>query len=207
MPISNRRRVIAILKLPRKVPALLVFAALVVKAMKNSRNFPDPTPELEEVRQRIDELRVAQAATLDRTEGTVAVRDEKLAALVVLLWQLRSYVESTAHLHPRDARRIIRSAGLAVRKDPERPPPQFRARLGVDPGTVVLMAPAAAQRASYDWAYSVDYGSTWKPLPTTLQSRTSVSGLPRPAIVKFRYLAITKAGEGLWSEPIAIFVP
>jgi hypothetical protein len=206
MPISKKRRVIAILKLPRNVPALLAFAALVVKAMKNNSRFPDPTPQLAEVGQRIDELRAAQAATLDRTEGTVALRDEKVVALVSLLWRLRAYVEAAADAHPRDSRRIIRSAGLAVRKVAERAPPQFRARLGAEPGTVVLLAPAAARRASYDWAYSVDYGATWKALPATLQARTVVSGLPRPAIVKFRYRATTRDGEGVWSEAIAIFV-
>jgi len=207
MPISKKRRVIAILKLPRKVPALLDFAVSVVKAMKNNRHFPAPTPQLAEVQHRIDELRAAQAATLDRTEGTVALRDEKLVALVSVLWHLRAHVESVADLRPRDSRRIVRSAGLAVRKVPERAPPQFRARLGAEPGTVILLAPAAARRSSYDWAFSVDYGGTWKSLPMTLQARTVVSGLPRPAIVKFRYLAITKEGEGLWSEAIAIFVP
>ncbi len=70
-----------------------------------------------------------------------------------------------------------------------------------------ILAPAASRRASYYWEYSLDRGRTWKNLPTTLQARTRLSGVPGQTIVELRYRATTKAGEGGWSGVIAIFVP
>ncbi len=192
--------------MPRSVAAVVAFADSVVKAMKKSRHFPHPTPSLDVVRKAIDELRRAQAQALLLTRGAVEARDEKLATVWGLLAAVRAQVQAVADLHPTRARAVIRSAGLAVRKEPDRPPVRFHAKLGDEPGTVKIVAPAAAKRASYDWEYSLDRGRTWKTLPTTLQARTSLSGVPGQTLVELRYCATTKAGEGGWSGVIAIFV-
>jgi len=82
----------------------------------------------------------------------------------------------------------------------------FHTKLGTAPGSVKVVAPAAARRASYDWQYSIDGGKTWVDLLHTLQSKTTVTGLPTMTTVQFRYFATVKAGPGPWSQPISIFV-
>ncbi len=204
---TKKRRVQAVLHLPRSVAAVVAFADSVVNAMKNSRDFPDPTPSLDVVRKAIDELRRAQVQALLLTRGTVEARDEKLATVGGLLALVRAHVQAVADRDPERARAVIRSAGLGVRKEPERAPARFHAKLGGEPGTVKIVAPAAARRAAYQWEYSLDRGRTWRTMPPTLQARTWLSGVPGQTIVELRYCATTKAGEGGWSGVITIFVP
>jgi len=204
---TKKKRVLAVLHLPRKVPAIIELAASVVRAMKDSKYFPDPTPPLDDVRIATYELRRAQWHARLRTLGAVEARDEKLVTLVGLLELVRAHVQGVADLDPTQGPAIIRSAGLRLQKEQEREPVRFHAKLGEEPGTVRIFAPAAARRASYDWEYSLDRGRTWKAMPATLQSRTSLSGVPGQTIVELRYRATTKAGMGAWSEAIGIFVP
>jgi hypothetical protein len=141
-----------------------------------------------------------------RTTGAVALRNAKKAALVTLLEQWRTYVQSTADASPENAANIIQSGGVALRRNPVRKFLGFHAKLGTAPGSVKVVAPAAARRASYDWQYSVDGGKTWVALPHSLQAKTTVSGLPTMTTVQFRYFATVKAGEETWSQPISILV-
>jgi len=49
-------------------------------------------------------------------------------------------------------------------------------------------------------------GKTWIAIRATLQSRTSLYGLTPLTTVLFRFRALTKMGEGDWSQPISIIV-
>jgi hypothetical protein len=69
-----------------------------------------------------------------------------------------------------------------------------------------LVAPAAGDRASYEWQYSADGGKTWTRLATTLQARTVVAGLTALTTVVVRYRAISKQGEGEWSQSLSVVV-
>jgi hypothetical protein len=154
----------------------------------------------------IDDLVAAQAAATIRTKGAVALRNEKKQALITLLEEWRTCVQSTADANPENGPSIIQSAGTTLRKAPQRKPLGFHVKLGAVSGSVKVVAPAAARRASYEWQYSVDGGKTWVTLPTTLQSRTTAAGLPVATTVQFRYRAVIKAGEGDWSQPFSILV-
>ena len=211
MAISKRKnRILAVLHMPRTVPEFVAFAESVVRCMQNSPHFPDPTPPLELVTKAIDELRRAQEQSLLRTRGAAQLRDEKLATVGGFLGLVRAYVQGVADLDVEQglrARAVIRSAGLAVRKEMERQPVRFYARLGDEPGLIKIAAPVAARTAVYEWECSVDRGRTWKELPRTLQSRTSLSCPKGQGVVEIRYRAITRAGTDPWSGVIAIFVP
>jgi hypothetical protein len=52
-------------------------------------------------------------------------------------------------------------------------------------GTAKITAVSAGHRASYEWQYSVDGGKTWVTAPATMQA---------------------KAGEGDWSQAVALLV-
>jgi hypothetical protein len=194
------------LKLPNKVPALITYAQGIVKAMTGNPAFPSPTPTLTTVTEAINELQTAETATLARTKGAVAVRNEKRAALVTLLQQLKAAIQAAADANPETGPSVIQSAGMAVKKTPVRAKRVFAAKVGAVSGSVKLVTDAAARRASYEWQYSTDGGKTWVSSPSTLQTKTTVSGLAPAANVMFRSRAVTKAGEGDWSQPTSIIV-
>ena len=148
----------------------------------------------------------AETAALSRVKGAVAVRDDKRAVLVRLLKQLAGYVQTVADAAVENAGALIQSSGFSVRKTAVRKPRVFDAVQGAATGSAKLVAPSAGARSSYEWEYSSDGGKTWVTAPVTLQARTLVSGLAVGATVLFRYRPVTKAGEGNWSQPIALVV-
>ena len=199
-------RALAALKLPRKIADLINVAQVIVKAMTGSPNFPNPQPTAAAMTAAVDDLVAAENGAKLRTTGAVALRNSKKMALVTLLEQWRTYVQSTADASPENAANIIQSGGVALRRTQVRKFLGFHAKLGTAPGSVKVVAPAASRRASYDWEYSVDGGKTWVGVPHTLQARTTVTGLPTLTTVQFRYFATVKEGEGTWSQPISILV-
>jgi hypothetical protein len=62
------------------------------------------------------------------------------------------------------------------------------------------------RRASYEWQYSVDAGKTWVSAPVALKSKATILGLPVGTVVQFRSRAVTKAGEGDWSQVVSLLV-
>ena len=55
----------------------------------------------------VNQLQVAETATLSRTKGAAASRNEKRTALVKLLEQVRSHVQTTADANLEAAASII----------------------------------------------------------------------------------------------------
>lgn len=208
MPAKNNkpRRAIATLKLPHNAATLIGHATNIVTAMTGNPHFPNPNPPLAAVQTGINALQTAQVAALTRAHGAVAVRDEKRQALVTMLEEERAYIQTTADTNPEAAGSIIQSAGLALRKAPNRPVRGFHAKVGAVSGTVKVSAPSAAARASYEWQYSNDGGKTWIGMPTTLQAKTSLTGQTPQATLLFRYRAVTKTGEGDWSPTTSVLV-
>jgi hypothetical protein len=204
--IQTNHRSIVSLKLPTTVAALIAFAQIVVKAMSGNPQFPTPAPTLAILSHAIADLQAAQTAALVRTKGAVITRNEKRVVLVALLQQLKSYVQTSADANVENGASIIASAGLAVRKTPTRGPRVFAAKQGKVSGTAALVAASAAHRSAYEWEYSTDGGKTWVITPSTLQAKTTVLGLTPGGTVAFRYRAVTKAGEGDWSQSVSLIV-
>ena len=197
---------IAVLSLPKPVPALITYAQSVVTAMTGNPSFPTPTPALAAVTTGITALHNAEASALARTKGAVEVRNNKRADLVTLLQQLRNYIQTVADGDVDTAAAVIRSAGIAVRKTAVRRPRGFDAIQGAASGSAKLVAASAGRRASYEWQYSTDGGKTWVIAPATLQAKTTVTGLTPGATVEFRYRAVLKTGEGNWSQTVLLLV-
>jgi hypothetical protein len=200
-------RAIAFLKLPRAhAPQLLIIGQSILKSMTGNAHFPSPTPSLKAIAAAIKDLSDAQVAVVARALGAVPDRQEKRRVLVALLQQLKAYVQAVADANLESSAAIIVSAGMSVRKRPAFASRVFSARRGVVEGSVKLLAPRAAVRASYEWSYSTDGGKTWVNLPVTLQAKTVVTGLVPGSTVHFRYRATTKSGGGNWSEPFVFIV-
>jgi hypothetical protein len=197
-------RSLASLKLPRRVGPLIAHAETIVVSMTDNAHFPAPVPPLWLVSKAATDLQSAETAALTRTTGMVATRDEKRTMLVSLLQQLRGYVQVTAEADPENARAIIESAGMFVRKEPERPLRVFSAKPGTASGEVKLVAPFAGKGTSYEWEYSIDGGATWLIMSPTIQSSTSLVGLTPGTGVMFKYRYVTRRGVSAWSEAITL---
>jgi cell pole-organizing protein PopZ len=194
------------LDLPRKVPALISYATSVVTAMTGNTSFPAPAPTLAEVTAAITALQTAQSAAIARTKGAVTARNDKKAGLVALLQEMKAYIQKTADADAENSSAIIQSAGVSVKKTAVRKPRVFDAVQGAVSGTAKLVTASAGNRASYEWQYSIDGGKTWVAALATLQAKTSVTGLTPGSTVQFRYLAVTKAGQGDWSPAVSLIV-
>jgi hypothetical protein len=203
---KTTHRALVALALPTAVPALITYAMRIVTAMTGNPAFPTPVPALSAVTAAVVSLQPAEQAALARTKGAVATRNEQRTALVSLLQHLKAYIQVTADANVDNATSIIESAGVAVRKEPVRKPRVFAAKPGANSGTVELVTAAAARRASYEWQYSTDGGKTWVSAPSTLQAKTTVTGLTAGTTVEFRFKSVVKAGESDWSAPIALLV-
>ena len=199
-------RSIAALKLPKPVGSLLTFAQRVVTAMTGNPAFPSPAPTLAEVSAATTALQTAETAALSRLKGAVTTRNDKRAALVNLMQELRTYVQKTADADAENSANIILSAGYAVRKTPTRAARAFNAKAGAVSGAVKLVTPSAGHRSFYEWAYSTDGGKTWITVPATLQAKTMITGLTPATAVEFRVRSCTKAGEGDWSQPVTLLI-
>jgi hypothetical protein len=202
---STHRSVVA-LTLPKKVPALILYAENIVQRMTGNSHFPSPTPTLAAVTAATDDLRSAEAAALSRLKGAVAARNDKRKALLAVLQQLRSYIQSVTDADEGNGPAIIESAGLAVRKLPTHKARVFAAKPGRTSGVATIVAASSAHRAAYEWQYSADGGKTWVAAPPTLQAKTTVAGLVPGSTVQFRYRAVIKTGAADWSAPVSLTV-
>jgi len=194
------RRAIAVLRLPTQVPALISVVEAIIHALTGNRAIPSPVPSLDVLRTALEALVAAQVVAQSRGKGAAEARNQKLRALVALLELLRANVQNVADGDWENAAGIIESAGMHVKRVGTRVQREFVAKHGIVSGSMILVAPAAAKRAAYDWGVSADGRKTWQELPTTLQSETHLAGLQPGAEYWFRYRAVTKDGEGDWKQ-------
>jgi hypothetical protein len=203
---QTTHRSVAALKLPLVVSALISIAKAIVAAMTGNASFPSPIPTLATVNAAIAALELAEAAALARTKGAVAQRNQARSALLALLEQLKAYVQAVADADRFHASAIIMSAAMEVRKVPIRAKRVFSMKQGVLSGTVKVVTNSAGHRVAYDWESSIDGGKTWQASPSTLQAKTSFSGLVPGSTFMVRYRVLTKAGPGDWVQPISFIV-
>jgi hypothetical protein len=95
-PNKSTHRSLAILKLPKIVAAVITYAQSIIAAMTGNTRFPSPLPTLAVISAAIATLQQAESAALARTKGAVTARNDRRAALVALLQQLRTYVQTIA---------------------------------------------------------------------------------------------------------------
>jgi hypothetical protein len=106
--IKTDHRSIVALKLPHPIPALVAYAQQIVKAMTGNPAFPTPVPALSVVTAAIDDLQSAETSALTRVKGAVVTRNEKRTALLMLLQQLRGYIQTQADANVENGASIYR---------------------------------------------------------------------------------------------------
>ena len=200
------KRTIVSLKLPVSVPALVQATKVILLALTNNPSFPAPDPSLAALQAALSALEEAETAVRSGSRGAAAARDEKRRVLGTLLRQLGAYVQKVADGDSSTAEAVIESAGVSVHKLTLRQKQRFTVRQGALSGSVKLMTVWVGRRAGYAWQYSLDGGTTWLTRPLTLRSKTTVSGLPVGTMVLFRSRAVTRKGEGDWSQALGVLV-
>jgi hypothetical protein len=203
---ASMRKVPVALKRPTPVPELIQFARRIVEAMTGNPWFPAPVPPLASVQAAVDRLAEAEAAALSLTRGLKEARNEAHTALMGLLTRLKAYVQGVADENPDSAASIIESAAMSVAARTSKPKPALAVYPGRVSGAVRLVAKAAAKVASYEWQLSHDGGQTWTDLPTTLQAKTTVSGLVPGKTIWLRMRAATRSGASDPCDPVSFVV-
>ena len=199
-------RVIAVLKLPAQVALIISIAKAIIVALTGNKAFPTPQPTLAVISSAIADLETAEASARSRVKGAVAARNEKRAALVTLLEQLRGYVQTIADADQPHAAALIGSAGMHVKQVTARGKRTFTVAQGNVTGSVTLTAPATRGRVSYEWEVSTDGGKTWQQLPPTTRSRAIITGLQPGVDHAFRTRTVTTNGATNWSAVITRIV-
>jgi hypothetical protein len=202
----STHRSIAALKLSRKGLVLISIAKAIAQAMDGNKSFPNPDPTVVALHAAIADLEAAETAVQSRAKGAVAARDVKRTALILLLEQLRAFVQKVADADRDHATELIQSAAMTVKKVPIRTQRVFGAKPGTLSGSVALVTASAGGRAAYEWEYSADGGKTWQAVPATVHAKTTVSGLQPGVGYQFRYRSVTKAGPADWSQPVVLIV-
>ncbi len=203
---QNPTRVFVVRKLPASIPLLIEYLRAILAAMTGNAHFPTPNPPLATVTTAVGGLESAQAATKTRAPGSVPARDTAHSLVLVQARQLLGYVQLIADASPEQAAEIIESAGLKSRRSVTPTKPPFAVKPGPVSGSARLAVQAAGNRAAYDWEYSLDGGKTWVAVPTTLQAKTVITGLPVAASVMFRSRGVIKGGAADWSQPLSLLV-
>jgi hypothetical protein len=197
--------VLHIAVLQERSGAILALARAVLTAMTGNAWFPSPFVPLATFEEHIAALDTAETAVLFRTKGNAEERDAKLRVVLADLERLRVYVQHIADGYIADASAIIEGAGMSLKRVTHHDKPLLEARQGTLSGSVILYAKAMRGRCFQDWQYSFD-GVHWVSLPSTLQAKTVLSGLPVGAPCFFRVRRSTKAGALDWSDPVRLFV-
>lgn len=201
------RREIAVLNIPRQIPSLISKTKSIALAMTGNSfflgTFPSNVPTLATVTADINALDAAESLALTGVIGSVEARDIKKEVVLKDLRLILAYVQSVADNNTANALNIIKSAGMDVKQAGSHSKSDFDVTHGDVSGTVVLTAKSVARRASYEWQMGTD-GKTWVNLPNTLTCKTSVTGLTPATTYYFRCNAVTKNGEGTWSQVVNI---
>jgi len=200
-------RISATLPPGKSAPQKIAQAKTIVSEIAaNPSLFKTPNPPLAVFNAHISDAEAAQAAMATRAPGTLEIRDAKLRTLVDDFHTAKTYVEGIANLDAATASATIRASGLEVRKATSRTKQDLVVKQGAVSGSVIIVAKAAATKASYDWQWSLDQ-KVWTDLPQTLKSRTSADSLGVGVVYYFRFRSLTsKAGKSDWSQVVSLHV-
>jgi hypothetical protein len=198
-------RTTAVLNIPTRKSNVAAFATSVINAMTGNALIPNPSPPLATVSADLAAYEAAEAQVLTRVKGAAVTRNAKYAVLHADLEHLMASVQQAADANPTSAQSIIEGSGFSIRKSVSHPKSAIKVETGTVPGSVKLLAKAVDKRASYEWQYSTDQ-KTWTNAPSSLQAKTTITGLTSGTTYYFRFRGVTKAGEGAFSQVVQILV-
>jgi hypothetical protein len=199
------QRAIVAFKIPRRNNDRINYARAVAAAMTGNPHFPAPTPTLADFEAHIDAAAQANAFVLIGPIGAASQRDAVFAAVESDLERLRTYVQRVADASPGEARAIIASAGMSVKRPGLHDKPLLAVKAGPVSGSVVVVAKAAGDRATYEWQYS-RVGELWIDVSPTRQAKKVLDGLVHGGTYQFRVRMVTRAGRSDFGDAVSFLV-
>ncbi len=195
-----------------KIPLFLVLAQYILACMTaNSALFTASAALLATLTTQIAALVAAQGQVKDRVAGTTGTRDAKRNLVALTLESLRVQVQALCDATPGQAISIIQAAGMKAVNVGRYTKAILAVTLGVQPGTVMLVANArllstSKKSKTYNWSFSLD-GKTWIAAPSTPHAKTTITGLTSLTTYAFRVnVSVGSAGPGEWSQAVTIVV-
>lgn len=187
---------------------LVLYAGKVVKKMKeNVSIFANPSPNLDRIKELVDEFQQAMAAAAFRDRRAVAFRNEKKAELLGQLRLLTYYVAQVA----RGDRSVIMASGFVPSKEKGAQAKNFQpSMLKVIPtigsGGVKLHAKAWRLAHMYRYEYrKVGQNENWQ-IVLSSRSRCEILGLEVFQEYEFRFSYVLKADELIYSDSVCSMI-
>jgi hypothetical protein len=199
------QRTLVTFKIPRRNNGRINYARSVATAMTANPHFPSPTPTLADFEARIEAAAAANAFALIGPIGSAAERDARFAGVQSDLERLRVYVQRMADASPGEVRAIIESAGMSVKRPGLYDKPRLAVKAGPVSGSVVVVAKAAGDRATYEWQYS-RVGEPWIDMSPSRQAKKVLDGFVPGGMYQVRVRAVTHAGRSDFGDAVSFMV-
>ncbi|MEI7894840.1 MAG: hypothetical protein WCI05_17215 [Myxococcales bacterium] len=203
------RKVIVVSHLPPNHREFIVFARHVVTRLTGNLRFPNLPVALAELTALIDALEAAEISVEMHVKGAAEDRDAKRTKVEAALHQEQAYVESVAQqVPPEDVEAAVNSSGFSVKKQGKHTKPAYEVTRGDVSGTADLDVKSLGRNGTvmYCHQYSLDNAKTWIDAVPTIETATSITGLPIGQTVSFRFRTLVKGAYGDWSQIITFLV-
>ena len=201
-------------RFPTKEAEILELARKMISGFKKNKElYPTPPVPVEELEKQVEDCENAQN-DIDQTRGImkqqIGVKDNKFDSLEHSMKKQIRYAENTSDFNDGDLERI----GWHGRHKPEplQPPGQVLkliAKVDAETGTIYMKWEDAKDGGKADY-YKINIfrqaDSSWGVYDTISYKEAVIKGLPEGETVRFRIIAVNKAGEGMPSNTVTVTV-
>ena len=178
----------------------------ILTGMTGNANYPTPSPTLALVTTALDDFTTALADAADGGMTLTAIKNDKRAALVVLLRELASYVQVAC----KGDLTILLSSNFPIQKPQRNPigvlpaPANITVSLGALSGELDAAMPPVFGAAIYNWRVTTaaQPGTVLQTAQTTSASNT-FTGLTPGVTYNIEANAVGAAGPSDWSDPVS----
>jgi hypothetical protein len=177
-------------------------ARRILDSLKNNALFPNPTPALADVEKALNDYIIALSNAGGREREMVSIKNDKKAALHLLLIDLAHYVTQTS----KGDKTMLLSSGFDItpdRSSQTRLPDKLIVELG-SPGEVTTRVKRVARSRAYIHEYTADPitpASIWTS-ETTIKNEHTFTGLTSASKIWLRVTAIASNGDKISWEPV-----
>jgi hypothetical protein len=174
----------------------------ILDSMKDNAQFPNPTPALADVEKALADYSEALSNAGKRDREKIAIKDDRKAALKLMLADLAHYVTQVS----KGDRALLLSSGFdlnAQRVKPLEAPPKLEVDIEV-PGQATTRIKRVPRARAYVHGYTADpltTSSVWISETTTVPEHT-FTVMATGGRFWFRILVIAQNGDRVYWEPV-----
>ena len=184
---------------------LITDTQTIITDLTGNVSYPTPAPTLVAITTALDEFTIALANAADGGITLTAIKNDKRAALVVLLRNLANYVQVTCN----GDLTVLLSSGFPIQKPQRSPigvlpaPVNLVVSLGELSGQLNAVVPPVFGASVYNWRLMATNAPTVV-LQTaqTTAGRTTFTGLTPGVAYTAQVNAVGAAGPSDWSQPV-----